>query len=272
MSIMASDRDPSEPSAPPAPHWLRRLWPVLLVAAVAGIVMATGVHKHLAFETLAQHYFAIRGFVSSNLASAVVVYIALYVAVVALSVPGAAFLTVAGGIVLGGIVGGIATVVGATAGATLIFMIARSALGEHLARRAGPTVGKLVQGFRADAFHYLLFLRLVPLFPFWLVNIVPALAGVPLMTFVVATAIGIVPGTFAFAFVGAGLDSVVEAQAAALMACVDSGRTDCRVHFDLKSAVTPEILTAIALLGVAALIPVVVKRIRARSRVPDPSG
>jgi uncharacterized membrane protein YdjX (TVP38/TMEM64 family) len=173
-------------------------------------------------------------------------------------------LTLTGGILFGGVVGGAAAVVGATIGATIIFLIAKTAFGEHLAKRAGPAVGKLIGGFRADAFNYLLFLRLVPLFPFFLVNLVPALAGVRLVTFVAATFLGIIPGGFAFAFVGAGLESVIRAQSAAYNACLAAGRTDCRFDFDVKAVVTPELLAGFAALGVIALIPVVVKRWRAR--------
>ena len=132
-------------------------------------------------------------------------------------------------------------------------------------RRAGPLACKIADGFRADAFSYLLFLRLVPAFPFFLVNLAPALVGVKLSTFVAATAIGIIPATFAFAFLGSGLDSVIAAQENAYRACLASGRTDCQLQFDLGMIVTPQLLAALATLGVIALIPVVVKRLRARS-------
>src|SRR5205823_3947117 len=99
---------------------------------------------------------------------------------------------------------------------------------------------------------YLLFLRLVPVFPFWLVNLAPALVGVPLGTFVAATALGIVPGTFAYALVGAGLGSVVLAQEDPYYARLGAGRSDCRLDFDMTAAVTPELLAAIAALGVVA--------------------
>ncbi len=122
----------------------------------------------------------------------------------ALSLPGGAILTVIGGLLFGVIVGSVAAAVGALVGATAIFLIARSAAGEFLTRRAGPFAAKLAEGFRADAFSYLLFLRLVP-FPFWLVNLASALFGVRLSTYVAATAIGIVPATVAFAAFGAGL-------------------------------------------------------------------
>ena len=102
--------------------------------------------------------------------------------------------------------------IGATVGATLIFLIARTALGEPLLRLAGPRARQLAKGFRDDAFNYLLFLRLVPVFPFFLVNLVPAFAGVHLRPFVAATAIGVIPAVIVFSLAGMGLDSVIAAQ------------------------------------------------------------
>ena len=144
-------------------------------------------------------------------------YIGLYIVAVALSLPGAAFLTVAGGFLFGLAVGASAAVVGATVGATIIFLVARTALGEPLLRRAGPRAEQLAKGFREDAFSYLLFLRLVPAFPFFLVNLVPAFAGVRLRPFLAATALGIIPAALVYAFAGTGLDSVITAQQHATM-------------------------------------------------------
>jgi uncharacterized membrane protein YdjX (TVP38/TMEM64 family) len=196
----------------------------------------------------------------------VAAYIALYVTAAALSIPVGFYLTVIGGILFGTVLGGAAALVGATTGAICIFLIARSAIGEYLVRRAGPLAGKLAQGFRADAFSYLLFLRLVPIVPFWMVNLVAALCGVRFATFAAATALGIIPATFIFAFLGAGLDSVITAQQAAYRACVAAGRPDCRLQFHLHAAITPELIAALVALSVLALAPVVVKHLRARAR------
>jgi uncharacterized membrane protein YdjX (TVP38/TMEM64 family) len=266
------DKPAAAATTGPARLSIRRLWPLLGIVAIAIIVVATGTHRHLSFETLARHHGEIRDFIGANLAAAVLAYAGLYIAVVALSIPGGLFLTLAGGMLFGGLLAGAVTVVSATAGATVIFLIARSALGVHLARRAGPMVDRVAKGFVADAFNYLLFLRLVPLFPFWLVNIVPALVGVGLGTFVAATFVGIIPATFAFAFVGSGLESVIAAQTVEYHACLAAGRPDCRFDFNVKSVITPELIAAFVLLGVVALIPVVVKRMRARSRAAGASG
>ena len=261
--MSSNDHTPTAGGAAPR-FALRRLWPLGVLALVSLLVIGMGWHRALSFETLARHHAALQGFIASHLAAALACYVALYIAVVALSVPGGVFLTVTGGVLFGAVLGGVAALVGATIGAVCIFSIARSAFGEQLVRRAGPLAAKLAEGFRADAFSYLLFLRLVPLFPFWLVNLVPALAGVRLATFTAATAIGIVPATFVFSFVGAGLDSAIAAQEAAYRSCLASGAADCRLDFRLTTAITPELIAALAGLGVLALIPVVVKRIRGR--------
>jgi uncharacterized membrane protein YdjX (TVP38/TMEM64 family) len=257
--------------ADPPRRFLRRMLPLAVIVLATGLVLALGWHRHLSFETLVRHHGVIHEFILSTRIAAVAAYVASYAVAVALSLPAGLFMTMAGGALFGGVVGGMAAIVGATLGATIIFLIARSAAGEHLARRVGPRAEKLAAGFRANACSYLLFLRLVPVFPFFLVNLVAALAGVRLGTFVGATAIGIVPGAFALAFIGAGLDSVIRAQGVTYNACVAAGRADCRVDFDLEAALTPELLAALVALGVLALVPVVVKRLRARTHTPDAS-
>lgn len=266
MSDRLESQQPSPKGGP-----LRRWLPVAAIVLSMALVFAMGWHRQISFETLARHHHAIQSFIMEHRLTAVAIYLTIYVVVVALSLPGALILTLTGGILFGGLFGGATAIVGATVGASLIFLIAKTAFGEHLARRAGPAVEKLAEGFRADAFNYLLFLRLVPVFPFFLVNLVPALAGVRLGTFVSATFVGIIPGTFAFAFVGAGLDSVIRAQSAAYNACLAAGRPDCRLDFDVRAVVTSELVAGLAALGVVALIPVIVKRWRAR-RAASPSG
>jgi len=234
---------------------------VVLLACLAYYFLGRG---GLSLEALVRNRMAIDGFVSEHRVLAVLAYIGLYIAAVALSVPGAIFLTVAGGFLFGVAIGASAAVIGATIGAMLIFLVARGALGELLLRRAGPGAGKLARGFREDAFSYLLFLRLVPAFPFFLVNLVPALAGVRLAPFVVATALGIIPASLVYAFAGTGLDSVIMAQKHFQQDCLAVGRTDCQMTFDARDIVTPQLLGALVALGLLALVPVLVKRWRAR--------
>ena len=247
----------------------RRFLPLFVLIAAGAAIYLNGWHRYLSLEQIAVNRDVLQGFVSSNVVLAVLAYAAIYIGVVTLSLPGGALLTITGGFLLGWFLGGLAAVVAATAGASLLFLIARTSLGEALADRAGPWLEKLSAGFREDALSYLLFLRLVPAFPFWLVNLAPAFLGVPLATYVLGTFAGIIPGTFAFAFVGAGLDSIIEAQQAAYRDCLadhaGAAEGPCSFSLDPGSLLTPEILAAFAVLGVVALIPVVVKKVRGRT-------
>lgn len=241
---------------------LSRLLPLIVLAALIAAAFWLDLHKLISLETVAENREALTGFVASNLTVAILAFIGIYIAVVALSLPGGALLTITGGFLFGPWIGGLATVVGATIGATIIFLIAKTSFGEPLAARAGPWLEKLRDGFRKDALSYLLFLRLVPAFPFWLVNLAPAVLGVGLGTYVIGTFFGIIPGTFAFAFVGAGLDSIIEVQQQAYNDCVASGAADCAFELNPGSLLTTEILIAFAALGVVALIPVAIRRLR----------
>ena len=263
MSIPAGHDRTTVPGARAAAGFrLVRLAPLAMILLVTLIVIAMGWHRELSLETLVRHRSTIDAFVTEHWIAALAVFVGIYIAAVALSIPGAAVLTVCGGVIFGTVAGGLAAITGATIGATAIFLIARGALGEWLIARAGPVAEKLAKGFREDAFSYLLFLRLVPLFPFWLVNIVPALCGVGLVPFIAATAVGIVPATFAFALFGAGLDSAIAAQQSVYQACLAAGHTACRLDFDLGAALTPQLIAALIALGVIALVPLAARWFR----------
>jgi uncharacterized membrane protein YdjX (TVP38/TMEM64 family) len=246
--------------------WLKRLWPLLLLLAAGGLVLAMGWQRYLTLQELADNRRALRGLIDANMLLSLFAFIALYAVTVALSLPGGAVLTIAGGFLFGWLVGGFASLVGATAGASIVFLIARSALSEFLAARAGPWLARFRQGFQEDAFNYLLFLRLVPIFPFWLVNLAPGLLGVRFRTYFVTTTLGIIPGTFAFALAGNGLDSIIEAQEAAHQSCLakmgEGGQEFCPYALDAGSLLTPELIAAFVALGIVALIPVAIKRLR----------
>lgn len=259
----------SEPDTAPPRGLFHRLLPLIAVLVLAGAAYAAVGTGMISLGGLVRHRDAIDRFVSDHRLLAVLAYVGLYIATVGLSLPGATFLSVCGGFLFGLVTGASAAVVGATVGATIIFLVARTALGEPLLKRAGPRAAKLAEGFREDAFHYLLFLRLVPAFPFFLVNLVPAFAGVRLAPFVAATALGVIPGAVAFAFAGTGLDSVIAAQKNAYEACLGSGAGDCHLAFDAKDMLTPQLIGALVALGALALVPVVVKRLRRRPRAAE---
>jgi uncharacterized membrane protein YdjX (TVP38/TMEM64 family) len=266
-TTMASIKDEAgkKRSARARPGWLRFLPLALLVAALIAFVVS-GARKFFSFEYLLTSREWLVALIAAHGALAFCGYIAIYTAAVALSVPGASVLTIAGGFLFGGLAGGVAAVLAATSGATILFLAARGSLGVLLRDRAGPWLETFRRGFEEDAVSYMLFLRLTPVFPFWLVNLAPALIGAKLRTFIWTTFLGILPGTFAFAFAGAGLDSVAAARTKAFEECLATGATDCRAHIYLNQLVTRELIFALAGLGVVALIPVVARRWRAKSK------
>lgn len=271
--MMDVAKKPVEPETKPARQsTLVRFAPLALIVAATLALIASGAHRQLTIENLLASRDALQARVDANFPLAIALYLLVYTCAVALSLPGALLLTIAGGFLFGGFAGAIATTIAATVGASLIFLAAQSSLGEVLRRRAGPWLTKFREGFAKDAASYLLFLRLVPAFPFWLVNLAPALFDVKLKTFIWTTAIGILPGTFAYSFAGAGLDSVVAAQKQAFAACLASGASDCKAHIYLHQLVTKELVLAFAALGIVALIPVAINRWRARNAALAQTG
>ncbi|MCG8561839.1 MAG: TVP38/TMEM64 family protein [Hyphomicrobiales bacterium] len=242
MTIDSSTIDKS-----PRPGWFKRLAPVAALAAAIAAVFGLGLDEYLSFEALRQNREVLTAFVGQHALVAVALFITVYAASTALSLPGGAVLSITGGFLFGSVFGTAYIVVGATLGAVGIFLAARTALGESLRANAGPWLKKMEDGFKENALSYLLVLRLVPLFPFFVVNLVPAVLGVPLRTYVLGTVIGIIPGSFVFASVGAGLGSVF----------------DTKADFSPASALTPEVITALIGLSVLSLIPVVYKKVKA---------
>jgi uncharacterized membrane protein YdjX (TVP38/TMEM64 family) len=231
----------------PRPVALRRFVPlgVLIVALV--LFLALGGHRYLNFAALAENREWLCGAVAQAGAKAALAFILAYAGLVALSVPGAALLTIAGGFLFGPWLGTAYTVIGATAGATVVFLAARAGLA-GLAARAGPLARRLESGFRRNGLNYLLVLRLIPIFPFWLVNLVAGALGLRLWVYVLGTFIGIIPVTFIFASLGNGLGTLV-----------DEGRPpDAAILF------RPSVFLPILGLAALALLPVVYQRWRAR--------
>ena len=227
----------------------RRLWLALGVVAILIMLRATGLSDQLSLDTLARHREALAAFVAANLLLAAGAYVLLYVVAVAFSVPGAVFITLSGGFLFGAVMGTALTVFGATIGATLIFLSAQRIFGADALDRLGPKARALGEGIRRNAASYLLVLRLVPLFPFFLVNLVPAFVGVRLPIYVITTAIGILPGTAVFSLAGAGLGDVL----------AQGG------DFDVGSVLTPEILGALIGLAVLSLAAIPLKARFAKS-------
>jgi uncharacterized membrane protein YdjX (TVP38/TMEM64 family) len=255
---------------PDIPSSTRRLRRILAFCALIAL-MAGGAYAlargGITLETLVRHRAAIDAFVDQHWFAAIVAYVAVYAACVLLFIPGATLLTISAGFLFGVLPGAASAVIGATIGATLIFLVARTALGEPLLRRAGRRANELARGFRKNAFSYLLFLRLVPAFPFFLVNLVPAFAGMRLLPFVAATALGIIPAALVYALAGTGLDSIIAVQQRNYDACLSRGGTDCTLAFDARDLLTPELIAALIALALLALLPVGIKQWRSRRRL-----
>ncbi len=236
---------------------MRWLLPLLFFSLLVVAWLAGWLDRFTLSEFI-RHERHLHDAVMENYMRSALSFIALYVLLVSISFPGATFLTIAGGLLFGGLFGAIYSVIGATLGAVVVFLLARSAIGGFLEARAGPFLQRLMKGFRDDAFNYLLFLRLAPVFPFWVINIVPALMNMRLMPYAVATFAGILPGGLAYAYVGEGLVSVIAAQEAASPGCAQQGT--CSI--DTGALFTPTLLVALGALAFISILPVIIKKLR----------
>jgi uncharacterized membrane protein YdjX (TVP38/TMEM64 family) len=230
----------------PASLTLRLVAVGVVAVAVLVLLKLTGVLHYLSFAELARNREWLVGEVDRLGIAAPFLFILVYAVCTALSLPTGLLLSTLGGFLFGTWWGALCNVVGATLGATAIFLAAKTVLGDALRARAGPFVQKLEAGFRENALSYMFVLRLVPLFPFWLVNLAPAFLGVRLTIFVVGTFFGIIPGALVYAGVGTGLGAILES----------GGEPSAAVIFE------PRILLPLAGLVALALVPVLYKRLR----------
>ena len=243
---------PSERIAP-----LQRSIPLVIIALLTLAVVAGGAHRLISLEAVLAFRERFQSIVGGHRGLAIVVFIATYAGVVSLMLPGSIFFSLVAGAVFGWFEGGLIAMTAATIGASVVFAIARSTIGVRLARRAGPQVARLQAGFCENALSYLLFLRLVPVFPFFVVNVVPALLGVRFGTYLLGTVLGIVPASFAYSSAGAGLDKAMLAAKAVQAQCLTVAvAADCPLSLQLAALLTPEMRIALTLLGVLALLPV----------------
>lgn len=226
---------------------LKKLWPLGLILVLIGLAWASGVMDVVGLDGLKARRAELLSFVAVYPALSVGAFIGIYAGAVALSLPVATGLTLLGGFLFGVWVGAAAIVVGATLGASILFLIARSVLGEQLRQKAGPLYGRVAKNMEENAVGYMLFMRLVPLFPFFLVNIVPALFQIRFAPYVVTTFFGIIPSTLIYANVGRELGTIE----------------------DLHDLVSPRTLVALSLLGGVALIPLAYKTIKNWKKKPQ---
>ncbi len=226
----------------------------LVVALVVGLgaFLAFDLGTYVSLDSFKSNREILLEFVERNGFWAVLLFGAVYAVVIAFSLPGGAAMTITGGFLFGWLGGGLIVVVGATIGATALFLVARTAIGGYLEAKAGPFLLKMEDGFRKNALSYLLAMRLIPIFPFWLVNLVPAFLGVSTTTYIVATFFGIIPGTFVYASVGNGLGALIDA----------GGSTDSL----LMTIFQPHFLAPLIGLAVLAVLPVIYKKFQSRRK------
>ena len=216
---------------------------IIVLAVVAVLVVlffAFDLGRYLTLESLKENRAALEQYAASHRLFTVGLFITIYIVQTALALPGAAVLTVAGGALFGAVAGTIYVNIGASAGATLAFLLARHLFRAEVQKRFGQSVEAVNRELDRSGIHYLLFLRLVPVFPFFLINVAAGLTSLPLRSFLFGTMIGIIPGSFVYCYAGASLATVTS----------------------LKDIASPRVLGALALLGLFAMVPVVYEKIR----------
>jgi len=213
-----------------------------LIALAIGTFFYLDLGRVLSLTALKENRDNLLAFTDGHFAAAVGIFIVAYAAVTGLSLPGAAILTLAGGFLFGAVLGTLFVNVGATTGATLAFLTARYLLRDTVEQKFGKWLGPFQEGFAKNAFSYLMTLRLIPLFPFFVVNLVSGLTRVNVGTYVTATALGIIPGSFVYAYAGRQLGTINS----------------------LKEIASPNVIGAFVLLGLLALVPIVYKRFVAK--------
>ena len=221
---------------------------VILVAASVGFFT---LKDYLSFETLRDNREALLAFRDVNYIGIVAAFLAVYIVIVAFSLPGAAVASVTGGFLFGLTLGTIYNVIAATIGACAIFLAARWGLGKNLAAKLDDSDGalkKLKNGLAEHEINVLFLLRLMPVVPFFVANLLPALVGVKFFNFVFTTFFGIIPGALVFTWIGVGLGKVF-----------DLGQSP-----DLSLLWEPQIIGPILGLCALAILPIVIKSLRGK--------
>lgn len=240
---------------------MKKFWPLAIMAIAVIAFFTSGVAESFSLENLTRSYLNTRSIIESRLALSLAIFILTYIVLVAVAFPATWILTVGGGLVFGVWLGTLGTLIGATLGAIILYWVARVALSDFFETKAGKTLNKLKQGFQENEVNYMLFLRLVPAFPFLVVNFAPGILGVRFFTYTWTTFVGIMPGVLAYAWAGSGLASSIDNQFEAFSQCEAEGNEKC-VLIDPSTIITTELILGFVAVGVASLIPVFVKKLR----------
>ncbi len=228
--------------------------PLVLIVLVGLAAFVFGVADFLSLPAIIKAHDALVAYVADRPVAALAAYCGLHILAVVLSIPGGSLLTIMGGIMFGGLTAGLMTTVMVTIGSLAVFLIARTALGDWMKRRAerlGPRLASLAEGFRHNAFTVIVVLRLIPMMPYWASNALPALFNVSIPVFVGATLIGLLPWTASFAFFGDAFAGIVAAQEAANPGCAVAETCD----IDPSALTSGPVLAGFAI-ALLSLIPV----------------
>ncbi|MFV0280478.1 MAG: TVP38/TMEM64 family protein [Rhodoblastus sp.] len=260
-------------NAAPSPAVLRQYAPLAAIGLALALFFWLRLDRYASLDYLVEFRTNFSGAIDRRFGATICLFVAVYAALVAISAPGATLLTIAGGALFGLKYGLAANVAAATLGACALFLAARSAFGATIVSRAGPRLLRLRDNFHANSIGYLLFLRLSPLFPFWLVNLAAALAGVSLRTFFWTTALGVMPATFVFTAAGAAMDQLIADALVRHAACTAAepaaSQAACKLDIPLSAVVTPQIFALLIGLSLIALVPVATRLFRTRAKNGD---
>lgn len=234
----------------PAPLWVK-LWPLYIILAGLALALSQGWQNQLSPQALGENAVYLNTLVENNFWLVLIAFIGIYVAATAFMVPASA-LTIGGGFLFGVFVGAPAVIIGATIGACILFLAAKSSIGATLKTIAGPFLAKMEKGFNENALSYMFTLRLIPIFPFAVVNIAPAILGAKFRDYFISTALGIIPGTIAYTLIGSGLRGT-------LLAAAEAGET-ANVGALVKEA-GANFLPAFFALALVALLPTLYKKL-----------
>lgn len=225
---------------------LYKFLPLLVIVAAASIIWSSGAYRYVSLETLRLNQEFLDEFVADNLWLSAAIYSAVYFSVVSLSIPVATVMTLVGGFLFGQWVGVVCVVISASLGGCVIFLSTKfaSKISKNDSRKeAGKWVKKMQKGFAENAFSYMLTLRLIPIIPFVIVNLVAGILQIPLRIFFFGTLIGIIPASFIYVSVGVAMRELLN-----------------QPGFTAGSLLEPKIALSLTGLGILALLPIIYKK------------
>ena len=226
---------------------LKRFIPLIIIIGIIFVAISFNIMHYLNFASLQQYHTQLAGYLQNNYLLSIVIFCISYIVLVTASIPGASILSLLAGFLFGNVIGTSLVVTSATIGATLLVIAVQLAFGESVAAKIGSKVQFMETNFKQNAFYYLLSLRFLPIMPFWLINLAAGIFNVRLRDFILATFLGIIPGTFVYVNIGSSLTSIFAQNSS---------------EFKLRTLISPQILLALTLLGLISFIPVIVKSLK----------